>query len=525
MLIASGAITAQTELPGEEVEVIKDFDARLIDARKLRIQPQLPPIDTTSASYTYRVSVDNPEISYPAPVIRPLAIRPEKPPAAYHGFLRAGYGLPNAVLVDGSYYFEPADGLNVGLGVRHESANDKDVPLKQFKDNDIALTGTYFSSPSLSFTGDLSYSFDEYYLYGVDPTDLTLYLDDKRKYKSFKGEVTVGNSERLLGDIDYGVGLSYYNHQDNRAARETGARLSFFGQKWISSKTPVSLTVITDFSTLKDTTKRDLHNFFLQPAFSLRDQQYKLRIGANIAGHDDEFFFFPQIEGSAKLSGNQLIVFAGAEGSLRKNNFLNLSTYNPYIHERITSIRNTRYTRYFAGFKGRVKILEYETTVSYSDTKNLALFLNSSDDSRKFQPIYDDGNVVRVEGLLRTSPVDGLEVGLTGAWLHYALDNEEKAWHLPELEARIYTNYTTPNNKLCFTANLFIEDGVPYLTADDEVKNLNTLFDLSLGADYYITENIGVFARVNNLADNNRQRWVRYESFGLNAVGGIIVRL
>ncbi|MDX1478888.1 MAG: hypothetical protein R3301_14340 [Saprospiraceae bacterium] len=518
-------IMGQTELEGQEVEVIKNFDARLADARKLRIIPQLPELDTTLRTYTYRVSVDNPAISYPAPSIRPLAIRPEKPEPSYQGFVRAGYGIPNALLVDGSYFFNPADGLEMGVGLRHRSANDTDTPLKHYIDNDIMVTGNYFSSPAMSVSGDLSYSFDDYYLYGIDPTDLRLYVDNKRKYKTFRGRAGISNNERLQGDINYSAEVAVYNHKDDQATRENGFQLDVFGEKWISTKTPVSLRIITDFSTLKDTAKRDLHNFFLQPAFSLRDQRYRVQVGANIASSDDEFYFFPQIEASGKLSGNQLIAFIGAEGSLRKNNFLALSDYNPYISERIRDIRNTRYTRYYGGFKGRLKVFEYEGRLNVSDTKDLALYLTDPNDSRKFQPVYDDGTVVRVEGVLRAQPSEQLEVGAIGAWLHYDLDQQEKAWHLPELEFRLYANYLTTDRRLRLKADLFVADGVPYLNEDEEVVNLNTLFDVSLGADYYITEAIGVFARVNNLADNNRQRWLRYDSFGLNAVGGVMVRL
>ncbi|MDX1407523.1 MAG: TonB-dependent receptor [Saprospiraceae bacterium] len=519
------SVMGQTQLDGQEVEVIKNFDARLADARKLRVRPQLPELDTTVRTYSYRVSVDHPAMSYPAPSIRPLAIRLEEPQRGYQGLIRAGYGIPNAVLFDGSYFFNPADGLEMGVGVRHHSANDTDTPFKHYIDNDVSVTGSYFSSPSLSVSGDLSYSFDNYYLYGVDPADLRLYIDNGRKYNTFKGRVEIGNNERLTGDVNYHAGISVYNHKDNQAARENGFQLDVLGEKWISTKTPVSLRIITDFSTLKDTTKRDLHNFFLQPAVSLRDQRYKVQIGMNIAASNDEFFFFPQVEASVKIAGNQLIAFAGAEGSLRKNNFLSLSTYNPYISERLTDIRNTRYTKYFGGFKGRLKVFEYEGRVNVSDTKDLALFLTDPADSRKFQPVYDDGTVVRVEGVLRAQPMDELEVGAVGSWLHYDLDEQEKAWHLPELQFRIYANYLTSDGRLQLKADLFVADGVPYLNDDDEVVNLNALFDVSLGADYFITDAIGIFARVNNLADNNRQRWLRYDSFGLNAIGGVLVRL
>ena len=59
---------------------------------------------------------------------------------------------------------------------------------------------------------------------------------------------------------------------------------------------------------------------------------------------------------------------------------------------------------------------------------------------------------------------------------------------------------------------------------DGEADNLNGLFDLSLGAEYQATENIGIFFQLNNLANNRRQRWANYPTYGINILGGITAR-
>ncbi|MDZ4681527.1 MAG: hypothetical protein SGI94_13890 [Saprospiraceae bacterium] len=65
---------------------------------------------------------------------------------------------------------------------------------------------------------------------------------------------------------------------------------------------------------------------------------------------------------------------------------------------------------------------------------------------------------------------------------------------------------------------------MPYLNSNNEADNLNALFDVSVGADYFFTKNIGAFVNIYNLANNRRQRWQRYPTFGLNALFGITAR-
>ena len=106
----------------------------------------------------------------------------------------------------------------------------------------------------------------------------------------------------------------------------------------------------------------------------------------------------------------------------------------------------------------------------------------------------------------------------------YDLDNEEKPWHLPALTVNVGGRYTTLENKLTVRGDFFLENGVPFVNAEGEADNLNALFDVSLGAEYYFSERFGGFVQLNNLANNRRERWFRYPTFGINALAGIMVR-
>ena len=103
-------------------------------------------------------------------------------------------------------------------------------------------------------------------------------------------------------------------------------------------------------------------------------------------------------------------------------------------------------------------------------------------------------------------------------------DSQERAWHLPALEANFTGVYRLLEDKFRLKGELYVANGVPYQQADGTADNLNALLDVSVGGEYIITENIGAFIELNNLLNNRRERWVNYETFGINILAGVTAK-
>ena len=106
---------AQEDLPSEEVEVIKDFDARLIETEKVAINPTLPKQNNTVKTQTYTIPTRSMQVEYLPPKIRPLAMKRDQLPRQYDGFFKAGYGVPSSPLVEASYYTFYEDQINIAF--------------------------------------------------------------------------------------------------------------------------------------------------------------------------------------------------------------------------------------------------------------------------------------------------------------------------------------------------------------------------------------------------------------------------
>lgn len=510
----------------EEVEVIKEFEARLIDSEKLLLNPSLPPLDTTTKRLIYNVPTKTISVDYLAPKIRPLAMKRKALPPNYNGYLKLGYGFPSSPYGEFLYKRGKDKKYDYGVRLKHHSASyNKDFDNQRFMENDFGIYGSYYTGQGIGISGNVDYKMDQIHYFGYDDMFVTLDREQiKQQFNTFSFGAKAFNAERTAADFDYSAAVDFYSMKDNFASKETGTLLKFKIAKWFADKHPLSVVLGTDFTRFQDTAVQKLNNFYLKPSFTYHADLFKVQVGVNVVNHDDEYNIFPLIEASANIIGNQLAAFAGWKGDLQKNTFRSLTDYNPYLNTR-TILSNTRYNHFYGGVKGNISSINYQIQAGYKKADDLALFqTNYLNDLRSLDVVYDTVNIFSIEGTISARPISNLEITATLASNVYDPKNEEKAWHLPVFETNISASYLMLEDKLKVKGELFVENGVPYLTENNVADNLNSLFDVNIGAEYTITNNIGVFLDINNIAGNKRQRWNNFPTYGLNLLGGVTAR-
>ena len=546
ILLFSINISAQGDLPDEQVEVIKIFEAQLAESEKLPLSPALPESDTSIARQRYEVPPKSMTVEYPAPRIRPITYKSdEEVPDVYDAYVKLGAGLPKAIYGEGAYFNSVDQGGNnsydLGLNLLHHSADlsNGDVENQSFSLTKAEGVGTYYFEQGFAVGANLGFKSDRvsYYGYNFDPGSSFENIDKeavKQLFSTFDFGTKIFNGEQTAGDLNYSAGLDYYNHSDNFASSENGLDLNMKATKWIQEKHSFDLGIRTDFTWYNDTMEigQTLHNYTLAPSFTYHADMFKVKLGGKVVSNNDEFDLFPDIEAVLNLTGNELALFAGVAGDLKKNTFRSLSAYNPYIHTRFAdkTLRNTKYFHVYGGLRGNLKFFEYSFQAGYKPTNDLALYLFNfnNDDSPiyDFNVIYDDVNIINISGSLTATPISGLTLSGTLSQNIYDTKLEAKAWHLPSLEVNLEAIYTSPDNKLKATTKLFIQDGVATTTSiiPGRFDDLNSLFDLSLGGEYWFVKNFGAFIQLNNLLDNERHRWYFYPTYGTNVLAGITAR-
>ncbi|MCB0705624.1 MAG: hypothetical protein KDC34_09960 [Saprospiraceae bacterium] len=517
------------DLPAEQVTVLKNFEATLAESERLTVQPELPELDTSKAQQAYTLPNKFLQVDYPAPKIRPLAMSGDDVPQAYNGYAKLGAGIPTSIYGSAGYHIFAEDQFDFGIDLKHHSANFKKIEHQRFMVNDIQGQGTYYFDEGFAANAKLGYNTDDVYYYAFNSQEelmdsVVQKADVQQRFSTFNFGASFFNGERNVGDIDYKAGFDLYTLGDNYGSNERGFNLELGGTKWINGDHALTVLISTDFTRFEDTAVQNLNNFYLQPSFTFHGDFFKAKAGINLVSYKDEFTFFPDLEVSVNVIGSQLAAFAGWNGSLVKNNLQTLSNFNPFINTRIP-LANTEYQHYFGGIKGDIKIVQYSATVGVKQAKGLALYIPEvmpeSVIRRRFDIFYDTATIVNFEASLAVNPTKGLTILGTLNNNVYSLTNAEKPYGLPAFTLNGGVIYTTLENKLKLRADLFMENGIPYITDEGLTDNLNGLFDISFGADYFLTQNFGLFLQVNNLADNKRQRWAGYPTYGINVLGGI----
>jgi hypothetical protein len=532
LLAIPACVLAQPGLGTEQVEVIKDFEARLLNTEKISVRPELPSLDTLASikAPTYDVIARMLNVQYLPPEIRPSSYREEIGENVNSGYARLGGGFPKAFYGDAGYHMVNEQ-VELGANLLFNSAdNSNQVENQKYFTGQFKADGTYFFEPGYAISGRLGYQADNLFYYGynqlAEEENRTISFegtDVQQRFRTFNMGASIFNGERTEADFNYRGDLDVYFLRDNYATKENGYKLRLEGAKWFEEAHSLNVELITDFTNYRDTAKQTLNNIFLHPTFNYHGDNFQVKVGVNLASHEDEFSFFPDVEVSVNVLENVLTAFAGIEGTLYKNNFQNLSNYNPFILPRL-ELRNTSYNHFFGGIKGEYQGIDYHAQIGYKNTNDLALYLSNADTVPQFNVVYDTVSIFTISGSLSLPLLENLEIIGSFAQHVYSTSSQDKAWHLPSLELNVEARYKMMEDRLTLKGNLFAENGVPFLRMDGTSENLNALLDINAGAEFQFTDNIGGFIQVNNLLDNNRQRWRYYPIMGINGVVGLTAK-
>lgn len=519
------AAQAQKELPTGQIEVIKDFEVRLLETKKIPIIPQRIVRDTiASRQFQYVLAAPAPTIEYVVAELKPLAIEPEQKPAYYPLFAKAGFGNPNSLLGLLSYDHVQNESFDWGFDFRHLSANNKKIPLQKFSDSRGRINGSFLLNENIQLNAYLDGQLESVYFYGAD--DIPSNPDALRqRFNRYDLKLDLSNAPAENVSLRYDAIFQYQNDKDDLGTRERTLKLGGGARLLIGEmEYPLGLRLLADFSRMNHIEEHTLNNILASPFFNYYTGNFKIHLGATALLKNKENELLPDIEVSYHLSP-LVTIRAGWTGEVLKNNFHFLSSYNPYINTRLDSIVNMISRRIYGGIKGKSGIFNYEVTGGYTKFHNMAFFLQDDDDNEQFNPVYDNGSYIGIEGSLSFDVLKYVTLRGTSFTRLYTLDEEEKPWHRPSVGIDAQASYNGGGDEYHVSLLFHAENGLPYRTPGGTELRLDPLLDLSLHGDYYFMQSLGAFVEINNILGNNRERWVNYPTYGFNIKAGAMLRL
>lgn len=536
---------AQTEARGEiqDQEFIIRKDRVLSLPNQARVYEKLPslPQPEGRSDFTYGASL------FPYQTTkRPLDLEAAKKtfskpvPTLFPGFVKLGYGNFESPLLEARYMATEPDPLIYSLGIRHQSFGKGPIWDSQSAESHSQVeAGLGYFLDQVEVFGGLSWTRDSYAFYGLDTEILNQFdidfagipTNDMNTYQVHAGIRDLDKT----GFLSYEGQLRYRNFSDAYLAREGEVGI----QGAVKIRTNESWTAGLDLEYFHMNTEDetyDLKRDFLsvQPSVNYTHaNKVFLQVGAELVYENDslpektaDFRVFPTIAAQVKLA-EELQVFGEFRGGVERNTYWGFVQENPFLSPSSQILNTSTAYEVHAGIKGNLEqLVHYKVGGKVSRMEQMHFYINNPADSSRFQINYDaQVDVIAIYGELGLQLQEEYTLSARLDWFQYTMSQLAEAWHRPTWQLMI-SNQWKPLEGLLLQANVQLMGGIKSPVFEGTglpftVKNLPTLADLQLKADYQLTDRVGMFVEGSNLLNRHNMRWNNYPVRGTQVLGGV----
>ena len=513
-------------LPGDEVEVIKDFQARLAETQMIRILPELSVNKTSTIPFSYEVNVRGLSLDYLPPVIRPISAPADPLQKAYNGMMQFAYGYPHfsqaKVFVD----YQINDKLELGLHYDHIALKHNDRTPSGMYRHQGDLYANYQLNNNIELEADI--------LVDVRQRDLIGRLSEDNKSQQrnlFGGNVSMSSPLTTKRSLFYNLSIGYNNlsldsssgnisENQTQLVANVEKRFNNFGVALGLDYSLISLDaeIISGLDLIQG-----LNSLNISPRLSYNDDFWNLTGGADILAENGVFKYLPQIQLKRMVIGSKLHVGLFVKTHVALNSINHLTIENPYLFLS-DSLLNEKTIKYGALIEGSFDRLEYGLEVGYKQSSNLIEYRREfpSDLHRLLQYTGKnvDANSIFAEGNISYAINSNVIIKAYANYQNYKDSLSNDILGLPDLNLGLSTEISLLENKLNIEPNLRFINNIAVVTENE----IGRVFDLGLSADYKIHKNVSLYMKSYNLLNRKYERWDWYPNQGVSIAGGLTVR-
>lgn len=536
----------------EVVNVVKPYTPTISDAFKIKETPAADDDDNTKKE-PIKYSI------FSFPVASTFA--PSKGKAAnvdktaqerlYKNYVTGGIG--SYLDIFGELYVTENIGDNdyVAGTVKHLSAftNVKGIEVdSKFLNTGIDLTyGSH--REKFSWNADMGYQVQKYFWYGL-PEDFGAALtpvvrediiEDINKVQTYH-DFYVGGKIKFNESVFTDMSVKYNTFWDAYGSKEgrfiAKPKLAFdFLEKRVTTEITVDHvggSFDKDY-TGTNTFKYGVTKLGVSPSFGMKKDDWSFNIGAGLyyasdsENNEGELFFYPRANATLKVVGDLMQFYLGIDGDLEQNSYRDFTNENPYVSPTLIVAPTDKQFDVYAGLKGKLSnYVSYDVRGSLTNEKNKALFIANNYSEAQGQERYQYGNSFGVTyDLVRTMKFFGelkadfsknVSLRINGTLNKYTLEDQKEAWNLPEVTLNANLDVAITPKWYAGANVFFVGDRKDYqtnldilpLVATDDTKTVKSYFDANAHVGYKYTDRFTAFLRLNNLANQNYERWLNY---------------
>lgn len=281
----------------------------------------------------------------------------------------------------------------------------------------------------------------------------------------------------------------------------------------------------------------------VSPSYQLKQDDLTVNLGVTLnysndrASGDNTLYVYPNVTATYRLVNDVLIAFGGIEGGLIQNSYHEFASENPFVSPTLFVMPTDEQYNAYIGLKGKLSSnMSYSVNGMYKADRNRALFRNNEITLMADQPysygnsygiVYDNIDTFGVAGEINVDVNRNFTLGIKAEYFNYNTDDEAEAWNLPDIVGSLFLDYQINEHwfagaNLIYTGErkdqFFLNDGVTATTPF--TVTLESFFDANAHLGYHINDQISVFAKANNIANNEYQRWQNFPVQGIQFLAG-----
>lgn len=537
------------------IDVVKPYTPSISDAFKVKEIPSLDD-EVTDAKQEVKYNIFSfPVASTFTPAKgRAAVVEKAKPIKLYDNYATIGFGTYTTIL--GEVYLNHAISRTESVGgyiSHHSSQGDIDDVVfdNDFSDSKINVN---YSSRLRDLSWNVEGGFQRFTnnWYGI-PDVLTLQAqanniqpDHSFFSAHFGGDITFEDTYINSGSFFFRRFGDNQGSGENRFKVNTLIDIPISGEE-VATKITFDYLSGTFDRSYDSLGEINYGNFQigLTPSYQIKEDDLTVNLGFSafylneeVTG-DNKFYIYPNVTASYRLVNDVLIAYGGIEGGLIQNSYHGFATENPFVSPTLMIMPTDQQYNAYIGLKGKLSSnMSYNISGSYLADRNKALFRSNTTlldfiDAENYQygnsfgVAYDNVDTFGVAGEINVDVNRNFKLGIKAEYFNYSMNDEAEAWNLPDVKGSLFLDYQI-NEHWFAGANLFyIGERKDLLSIIDPLEGframtvtLDSYFDANAHLGYHINDQISVFAKANNIANEAYQKWAEFPVQSIQFLAG-----
>jgi outer membrane receptor protein involved in Fe transport len=279
----------------------------------------------------------------------------------------------------------------------------------------------------------------------------------------------------------------------------------------------------------------------VSPTYELKQDDLTVNLGISAyylkdtEASESKFYIYPNVTASYRLVNDILIAYGGIQGGLIQNSYYDFASENPFVSPTLYIMPTDQLYNASIGLKGKVSSnMSYNISGHYFADRNKALFINNDITAssqnysygNSFGIVYDDVDTFSLAGEINVDVNRNFKLGIKAEYFSYSTNGQAEAWNLPDVKGSLFLDYQISQQWFA-GANLFYvgERKDQFFLNNGAITTpftvvLDSYFDANVHLGYHVNEQLSVFAKANNLANEGYQRWQNFPVQSIQFLAG-----